>query len=79
MAYSRPINPTEPVTWPVCVHLRSKAIYVTGQLDPIQPDEAGAHQHTCWCNLTQRPFGPDEGHVDRHLCLPGRSCYRDTR
>jgi len=77
MAYKKIIDPKTPVTHPPCVHLRSKEMYVTGQIDPDHPDEA--KEHYCWCNLTQHVLGPDDAGVDRHTCAPGRGCYRDTR
>jgi hypothetical protein len=66
-----------PVAEPACIHLRSKAMYVTGELrNPAHPDEVGS-QH-CWCNITQHVIGPDESQVDRRSCIAGRECYRDT-
>jgi hypothetical protein len=70
-------SPTPQVTASPCVYLRSKAIYVTGQLDPDDPDESGCHY--CWCNLTQRVTGPDEAPVTLAACTPGRSCYKSFR
>lgn len=67
-----------PVTQPACIHLRSKAMYVTGSLrDYDHPDEAGSQY--CWCNMTQHVLGPDEASVDRRSCITGRGCYSDTR
>lgn len=77
MAYKRYIDPKEPVAHPPCVHMRSKEMYVTGQVDPEHPDE-GKEQY-CWCNLTQHVIGPDQTAVGREECDPSRQCYRDTR
>lgn len=67
----------EAVTEPACIHLRSKAMCVTGQLrNPNHPDEDGSQY--CWCNLTQHILGPDRQHVDRRGCIPGRECYRES-
>lgn len=60
-----------------CVHLRSKAMIVTGKLDTDARDESGSH--ACWCNLTQHALGPDDRPVLRAQCVPGRDCFRDTR
>jgi hypothetical protein len=66
-----------PVRGPVCIHLRTKSMYVTGEIrNPDHPDEAGS-QH-CWCNLTQHVIGPDDQHVDRRACTDGRGCFRET-
>jgi hypothetical protein len=66
-----------PVTHNPCIHLRSKAIYVTGQLrNPQHPDEEGSQY--CWCNLTQHVLGPDQKDVDTRNCCPGRDCYRES-
>ena len=62
---------------PACVHLRSKAMCVTGDMDPSEIDEA-CDNH-CWCNKTQHIFGPDEVAVGRSECTPGRGCYCETR
>jgi hypothetical protein len=29
----------------------------------------------CWCNKTQAMLGPDDGFVERKLCVSGRNCY----
>lgn len=66
------------VTTPPCVHLRNKAMYVRGVVGDAEnfPDETGAGY--CWCNKTQHFVGPDQQHVTRHQCIPGRDCYRET-
>jgi len=74
MAFSKQYDTPEPVTEPPCLHLRSKAMYVTGSRTPSHPDEVGSHG--CWCNLTQHIIGPDRGEVDYPACVPGRDCYR---
>jgi hypothetical protein len=77
MAFSKYYDVPEPVTTPPCIHLRSKAIYVTGDLkDPNHPDEAGSQY--CWCNITQHILGPDEKSCDQRRCTPDRPCYRDA-
>jgi len=64
-----------PVTEPACIHLRSKAMYVTGELrNPDHPDEAGSQY--CWCNVSQHVLGPDQLAVNRPACIPGRGCYQ---
>ena len=77
MSYQRSHNEPNVVDKPACVHLRSKAMYVTGQLEPAHEDEGGSH--SCWCNRTQHFIGPDEQVVDRTACIAGRECYRATR
>ena len=66
-----------PVRGLACIHLRSKSMYVFGELkNPDHPDEAGAQN--CWCNMTQHVIGPDQQNVDRHGCIAGRGCFRET-
>jgi len=78
MAFIKHYNLPEPITTSPCIHLRSKAIYVTGELrDVNKTDELGGNNY-CWCNMTQHILGPDEKHVDSRGCTPDRSCYRDT-
>jgi len=77
MAFQKYYDELRPVKEPACIHLRSKAMYTTGDLkNPTHADEAGSQY--CWCNLTQHVRGPDQHHVDRAECTPGRDCYRDT-
>jgi hypothetical protein len=57
------------------MHLRSKAIYVTGNPDPEDVSETGSHRYSCWCNRTLRVIGPDELPVERASCITGRGCY----
>ena len=74
MPYSRSFDEMEGPLQPVCRHLRSKAIYVAGQMEP--PAEM---QHTgsghCWCNHTLHVLGPDSQLVDRRDCNSARPCY----
>ncbi|MCO6457443.1 MAG: hypothetical protein J5I93_19250 [Pirellulaceae bacterium] len=77
MPFEKYYDQTAPVTEPACIHLRSKSLYVSGELRNSQdPGEAGNHH--CWCNMTQHVLGPDQQHVTRAMCVPGRNCYRDT-
>ena len=76
MGFEKQYDPPEPVTQPACIHLRSKQMYVTGNIDPEHPDEAGGQYH--WCNMTQHVIGPDNIDVDRPKCIPGRGCYCET-
>ena len=77
MSYKRIHNESHSSAMPVCVYLRSKAMYVTGDLEPAHLDEEGSH--FCWCNLTQHVMGPDGRPINRARCTPGRDCYRRTR
>lgn len=77
MAFEKYYDATQPVTEPPCIYLRSKAMFMTGEMNnPAHPDEAGSHY--CWCNLTQHVFGPDAEFVDRPDCVEGRPCFRKT-
>ncbi len=77
MPHQRFIDEPRPVREPACVHLRSKAMYTTGDIrHPEHPDEAGSHY--CWCNITQHVIGPDRSDVDRAACIAGRRCFRDV-
>ena len=75
MAHERSFGLPELISDPPCMHLRSKAIYVTGNPDPDDPSEIGSHRYNCWCNKTQRVIGPDHELVDRMTCISGRSCF----
>lgn len=57
---------------PACLHLRSKGMYVTGQ---VNPGETGHSDGYCWCNQTQNVLGPDDQMVDRAACQVGRTCF----
>jgi hypothetical protein len=74
MPYSRSFDePSEPLP-PVCRHLRSKAIYVAGQMQPAADIEQMGSGH-CWCNHTQHVLGPDSQRADRRECNGNRPCY----
>lgn len=77
MAYER-VRDLPQITERVCVHLRSKEMIVEGVLDPSKLDSRH-RDHACWCNLTQRPKGPDAGRVELDGCTPSRSCYSSVR
>lgn len=63
------------INQPVCRHLLSKGMFVTGQLDPqLDPVEPTDDGH-CWCNQTQNVLGPDDQLVERAACTPTRACY----
>ena len=66
------------VTTPPCVYLRNKAMYVRDVVGDAEnfPEETNAG--ACWCNLTQHCLGPDTQYVNRHQCIPGRDCYKET-
>lgn len=64
-------------TLPACIHMRTKSMYVTGELrESEHPDEHGT-THT-WCNVTQHVLGPDQLVVGRCECTAGRGCYKET-
>ena len=74
MPYERTFEEPNAARPPACRYLRSKAMYVTGDVDPTNPDEVDSHSYF-WCNRTQNVVGPDEGDVDRVECAAGRKCY----
>ena len=75
MPFKKSYDESLPITSPPCIHMRSKAMYVTGSIHaPDHADEDGSHY--CWCNVTQHILGPDQQNVDRPQCVPGRSCYQ---
>jgi hypothetical protein len=74
MPYSRSFDEPMGPLQPVCRHLRSKAIYVAGQLEPPAEIDAMGSGH-CWCNHTQHVLGPDDRQVDRRECNSARTCY----
>ena len=74
MAYSRSIDDDETPLEPVCRQLRSKAIYVTGMMEPPPGTEYMGSGH-CWCNHTQHILGPDDQVVNRRECDSKRTCY----
>ena len=74
MPYERSLDePSEPLAV-VCRHLRSKGIFVSGQMEPSADFEKQGSGH-CWCNWTQHVFGPDDQAVNRRECGPARTCY----
>jgi hypothetical protein len=77
MAYSRSFDELSGPLQPVCRHLRSKAIYVAGQLEPPAELEETGSGH-CWCNHTQHVTGPDNQMVERRDCNANRNCYEAT-
>ena len=77
MAYKR-IRDLPQLTEPLCVHLRTKEMIVKGILDAKELDAHHTH-HACWCNLTQRPMGPDSRAVELLGCTSGRTCFSATR
>ena len=60
---------------PVCRHFLSKGMFVTGQIDPAQDPVEPTDDGNCWCNLTQGALGPDDGLVEREICVLTRACY----
>ncbi len=77
MAFKKYYDEQRPVTELACIHLRSKAIYVTGEIrTPEHPDEEG--NQYCWCNKTQHILGPDQKDVERACCIPGRGCFCES-
>ena len=65
------------ITGPACIHLRSKSMYVHGTLGQTeQTTESTAG--SCWCNTTQNFMGPDQEYANRHSCVSGRGCYRES-
>jgi hypothetical protein len=74
MAFQKEYGESESVVGQVCVHLRTKGMYVSGKVHPTS-EESGQH---CWCNLTQHVRGPDNEMVNRHACAHGRDCFRAT-
>lgn len=78
MPFQRFYDATSPATLPPCVYLRSKAMYVTGEIkNPEHPDDASSQN--CWCNLTQHVMGPDAKPANRLDCVAGRPCHREVR
>jgi len=59
---------------PVCRHMRSKGMFVAGQMEP-EPDMQQAGSGHCWCNQTQNVLGPDAQLVERQMCNTQRVCY----
>jgi len=77
MAYIRTIDEQAGPIQPVCRHMRSKAMYVAGQMEPpAEAEQLGSGN--CWCIHTQHVYGPDNQLVDRRDCHSGRACYEGT-
>jgi hypothetical protein len=76
MAFKKYNDEVQSVTTPVCLHMRTKAMIVTGDRQSVEHLDASHSQH-CWCNLTQHVKGPDQKDVDRRDCAPGRECFRE--
>ncbi len=74
MAFEKSFDEPVELNTPACIHLRSKAMYVSGVTDTPHPDEAGSNY--CWCNQTQHVIGPDQDDVARAQCVKGRRCYK---
>lgn len=75
MPYERNLDeePSEPLQ-AICRHLRSKGMFVAGQVEPPAELEYMGSGH-CWCLKTQHVFGPDDKLVDRRACDNSRECY----
>ena len=77
MAFQKSYDELPLAAGDACVHLRSKSLYVTGEMDRGEGHEiAGRHY---WCNQTQHTVGPDALSVLRASCVEGRDCYCSTR
>ncbi len=78
MAFEKQPGAAAASTEQACIHLRSKAMIVTGKLRPLDDaeEEHGGH---CWCNITQHVVGPDRKDVDQADCVSGRDCYQVSR
>ena len=76
MAFEKSFDDPVVLASPACIHLRSKAMCVTGATEMVHPDEAGSNY--CWCNISQHVVGPDQSDVCREQCVSGRECYRNT-
>ena len=74
MAYERSFDEPAAPEHNVCRHLRSKAIFVAGQMEPPAEMVRTGSGH-CWCNWTQNVLGPDDEIVDRRACDGTRTCY----
>ena len=74
MPFQRTFDEPEAALEPLCRSLRSKAMFVTGQMEVVDVPQTGSGH--CWCNETQNVFGPDAQLVSRRACNSGRPCYR---
>jgi hypothetical protein len=52
-------------------------MYVHGTLGQTEANPEST-AGSCWCNTTQNFMGPDQDYANRHSCVPGRGCYRDS-
>ena len=77
MPHSRSFDEPSGPLQPACRQLRSKAIYVAGEMEPPAEIEQMGSGH-CWCNLTQHVLGPDNTTVERRECNANRTCYEAT-
>ena len=62
MAFEKNYDTPEVISNPACVHLRNKAMCVTGQMESAVPKDEEGSQY-CWCNITQHILGPDQQHL----------------
>lgn len=76
MPFEKEYDRPEPLAHGPCIHLRSKEIYVNGELR--MPDASEVQYCHCWCNITQHVMGPDQSTVDLQQCNPNRDCYRTS-
>jgi hypothetical protein len=75
MPYSREFDEPAGPLQPVCRHLRCKAMFVAGQMEPTAEMERTTGSGHCWCNHTLHILGPDSQLVDRRSCNSARDCY----
>lgn len=73
MAFRKSYDELPVVDQPACIHLRSKSLYVSGQMDRGEAHEITNRHY--WCNQTQHVTGPDTAAVARANCICGRPCY----
>lgn len=66
----------EPLATELCRHFRYKQLYYETGAAPADGGAVKLRTTHCWCNLTQREFGPDDEVVDVDDCVNGRGCYR---
>ena len=78
MAFEKKYDTPEVFSNPACVHLRNKAMCVTGQMESAVPKDEEGSQY-CWCNITQHILGPDQQDVNRRDCTCDRGCYCNVR
>jgi len=73
MPYERSLDLPITVVQPICRHLLSKSMYLSGTRE-VSSSGAGH----CWCNRTQDLRGPDSQLVDRQACNSNRTCYESV-